>query len=144
LEHGVDASVMFCAIGDHKYDRVPFQVGQFESGDEELDIWLTRTFLEGGGGGNGGESYMLAWYFAAFHVNTDAWEKRGQKGLLITFGDENNHGSLAATSIKEIFGDNVERSYTSEELLELAREKWHVFHVTVRHSSNSRSTEVSF
>lgn len=51
IQNGVpDASLMFMAIGDHECDRFPLQVGQFESGDEELDMWLTRTYLEGGGG----------------------------------------------------------------------------------------------
>jgi len=55
IQNGVsDASLMFGAIGDHEHDRCPLQIGQFESGDAELDMWLTRTYLEGGGGGNAG------------------------------------------------------------------------------------------
>ena len=50
LQNGVkDASLLFTAIGDHECDSYPLQVGQFESGDKELDLWLTRTYLEGGG-----------------------------------------------------------------------------------------------
>jgi hypothetical protein len=60
-----DASLLFVGVGDHENDDAPLQVGQFESGDDELDTWLTRTWVEGGGGGNAGESYLLAWYFAA-------------------------------------------------------------------------------
>ena len=55
-----DPQVLFMGIGDHECDRSPLQVGQFESSDELLDKWLTDTYLEGGGGGNRGESYMLA------------------------------------------------------------------------------------
>ena len=81
IQRGVtDPAILFLGIGDHTCDDAPLQVGQFESGDEELDLWLTRTWLEGHGGGNNGESYLLAWYFAAKHTITDAWEKRGQKG----------------------------------------------------------------
>lgn len=55
IQRGVlDPQVLFLPIGDHECDHYPLQVGQFESGDEELDIWLTRTFIEGGGGGNAG------------------------------------------------------------------------------------------
>src|SRR3972149_10705788 len=79
IQNGVpDASLMFGAIGDHECDRFPLQIGQFESGDAELDMWLTRSYLEGGGGGNTGESYLLAWYFAANHIKTDAFDKRGK------------------------------------------------------------------
>ena len=83
-----DAALMFGAIGDHESDVWPLQVAQFEAGDAELDMWLTRTYLEGNGGGNAGESYLLAWYFAANHIKTDAFEKRKQKGFVITIGDE--------------------------------------------------------
>ncbi|KKM94051.1 hypothetical protein LCGC14_1202110, partial [marine sediment metagenome] len=58
-----DPQILFLGIGDHECDRSPLQVGQFESSDELLDKWLTDVWLEGGGGGNDGESYMLAWYF---------------------------------------------------------------------------------
>lgn len=55
IERGIkDPQVLFLAIGDAETDYFPLQVGQFESGDEELDLWLTRTYLEGHGGGNGG------------------------------------------------------------------------------------------
>lgn len=42
-----DTSLLFMAVGDHEHDRFPLQVSQFESGDAELDMWLTRTYLEG-------------------------------------------------------------------------------------------------
>lgn len=55
IQNGIkDVSLMFGAIGDHECDKFPLQVAQFESGDAELDMWLTRTYLEGGGGGNAG------------------------------------------------------------------------------------------
>jgi hypothetical protein len=83
-----DPQVLFLGIGDTNFDSAPLQVGQFESSDELLDKWLTSVYLEGGGGGNVGESYHLAWYFAAKHTSIDCFEKRKQKGLLFTIGDE--------------------------------------------------------
>lgn len=137
LEGGVsDAALLFLGIGDHVYDSFPLQVGQFESGDKELDMWLTRTYLEGGGGGNGGESYLLAWYFAAFHTSTDAFEKRKQKGLLFTIGDEPNLKTLPASAIKEIMGSG-EQTYNEKELLEEAKKKYEVFHINVLHSNQA-------
>jgi len=48
VQNGIpDVALMFGAIGDHECDRDPLQVAQFESGDEELDMWLERTYLEG-------------------------------------------------------------------------------------------------
>lgn len=141
IESGVpDPQVLFLAIGDHKVDSFPLQVGQFESGDDELDLWLTRTYLEGGGGGNGGESYLLAWYFAAYHTITDSWEKRHEKGFLFTTGDEPCHTSLPNNTINEIMGRKPEASFTDKELLAAAREKYHVYHLHILEGSQGRNS----
>ena len=124
----LDPQILFLAIGDTRCDNYPLQVGQFESGDLELDTWLTRTYLEGHGGGNGGESYHLAWYFAALHTVSDAWEKRHQKGFIFTIGDDNCHGALPANVIKELTTDQVDNALTNEELLLLAKERYNVYH----------------
>jgi hypothetical protein len=137
IQNGVpDVALMFGAIGDHETDGDPLQVAQFESGDEELDMWLTRSYLEGGGGGNGGESYLLAWYFAAFHTKTDAWDKRGKKGFVFTIGDEPNLDSLPMSAVKEVMGDAAvgQSTYSSGELLAAAQEKNHVYHIFLEHS----------
>ena len=99
-----DPQVLFMGIGDHEFDRSPLQVGQFESSDELLDKWLMDTYLEGGGGGNDGESYMLAWYFAARHTKIDCWEKRKEKGFLFTIGDEHNLPSIPGPVLEKIMG----------------------------------------
>lgn len=134
IEKGVPhAAVCFVAIGDHKSDEAPLQVGQFESGDAELDMFLTRTWLEGNGGGNGGESYSVAYYFAAKHVVSDAWEKRKQKGFLFTVGDEPIHAEIPATAIKEIFGKDepIEGTVDTSVICKEAQEKFNCFHVAL-------------
>lgn len=135
-----DPALLFMAVGDHEVDRCPLQVGQFESGDEELDLWLTRTYLEAGGGGNTGESYLLAWYFAAFHTATDAWEKRGKKGILITTGDEPCLHVLPMTAVREIMGDTAigQGTYQNTDLLKAAQERWEVYHLNVTHSNQAK------
>ncbi len=137
IQKGADVSLLFLGIGDHECDRAPLQVGQFESGDAELDLWLTRTYLEGGGGGNSGESYLLAWHFANNCVSTDAWEKRGQKPFLFTVGDEPNLKSLPVSALSEIYGKSFE-STTATALLAAAREKFRVYHLHVTHSSGAK------
>lgn len=128
-----DASLCFLAIGDHECDYYPLQAGQFESGDAELDMWLTRTFIEGRGGGNAGESYLLAWDFANSKVVTDAWDKRGKKGILITIGDEPCLEKLPLSALKEIYGENcsAQGNQTAQEILEKAKEKWEIFHLNL-------------
>ena len=144
IQGGVpDPALLFLGIGDHECDRYPLQVGQFESGDEELDMWLTRTYIEGGGGGNAGESYLLAWYFAAYHTKTDAFEKRGQKGLLFTVGDEPGLKTLPASAIKEIMGQG-QQTYTHLELLAEAQKKYDVYHISVLHSGQAINADVEW
>jgi hypothetical protein len=132
IQKGIpDPALLFLAVGDHAVDHYPLQVGQFESGDEELDLWLTRTYIEGGGGGNEGESYLLAWYFAAFHTATDAWQKRNQKGFLFTVGDEPSLKVLPKTEIQHLMGNTPQAGYTDQELLTAAQKHYHVYHLHI-------------
>lgn len=135
-----DASLLFLAIGDHEYDTYPLQVGQFESGDKELDMWLTRTYLEGGGGGNAGESYFLAHYFAARHTRIDSFDKRKTKGFLFTVGDEPFLKTIPASAIREIMGDDegVQGTINYEDILKECQEKYNVFHIHVLHSDQAK------
>lgn len=142
IQNGVkDAALMFGAVGDHECDRAPLQIGQFESGDAELDMWLTRTWLEGGGGPNEGESYSLAWYFAANHVVTDAWEKRKKKGYLFTIGDEPVLEQIPKSAIVEIMGSSAKATGTvsASELLSAAELTNHVFHIHLNHGGRRLS-----
>ena len=135
IQQGVkDITLLFLAIGDHEVDGYPLQVGQFESGDEELDLWLTRTYPEGGGGANEGESYGLAHNFAANFTVTDAWEKRKQKGVFIMIGDEPSLDFYPDAVMKEVTGNNQATGFTQDEILEKVREKWHVFHINPHHA----------
>lgn len=128
--------IMFNAIGDSKSDRAPLQVTQFEAdiriAEQLLDIWF-----EGRGGGNGGESYNLTWYFAAMHTLIDCHEKRGKKGFIFTIGDECCHDVLTRSEINRVFGDNAECNYSSRQLYDMASEKYHIFHIVMKAGSYS-------
>src|SRR5512133_104480 len=82
-----DPQILFGAIGDATCDRVPLQIGQFES-DNRMDENLENIFLEGGGGGQQTESYELAMYFVARHTEIDCFSKHGRKGYFLIIGDE--------------------------------------------------------
>lgn len=126
-----DPQVLFLGIGDHECDRSPLQVGQFESSDELLDKWLTDLWLEGGGGGNAGESYLLAWYFASTHTSLDCWEKRKQKGFLFTIGDEPPLRSIPKAEIKKIMGEGQFDNFDAKVLLDAARKTYDVYHIHI-------------
>jgi hypothetical protein len=136
IQRGIkDPQLLFLAVGDHECDRCPLQVGQFESSDELLDKWLTDVYLEGGGGGNAGESYLLAWYFAGFHTVLDSFEKRQQKGFLFTIGDEPTLSEIPAKALEKIMGKGQHKSYPASVLLDKARERYHVYHLHIKETS---------
>lgn len=128
-------------IGDHIYDESPLQVGQFELGDQEIDQWLTRIHMEGKGGPNRGESYLLAWLFAANQTVTDAWEKREQKGFLFTIGDEPTLDSISVKHIRSITGQPVQTNMSAFDLLNAAAEKWHVYHLHIHETMSGQRQE---
>lgn len=91
--------------------------------------------MEGRGGGNSGESYLLPWIIAGNHTSIDSWEKRKQKGFLFTVGDEPTLTRISRGTLASLTGMEYERDYTWQEAYELACEKYHVFHIHVRHGS---------
>jgi len=143
MDSGInDTQVLFTGIGDHECDRSPLQIGQFESSDKLLDHWLTSLWIESGGGGNAGESYLLAWYFAWKHTSIDCFEKRGQKGILITIGDEPTLKCLPKRSLENIMGPGQCETYEDVFLLDKAREKYEVYHIHMKQGTNGRRQSV--
>lgn len=109
MESGIpDPQVLFLAVGDANSDRAPLQVGQFESAEREMDQWLTASFLEGGGGPLGAESYELALYFCARHTAMDCFEKRRTRGYLFVTGDERPYPLVSRAQVKSVLGDDLE------------------------------------
>jgi hypothetical protein len=123
-----DPQVLIAAVGDAVSDHAPLQIGQFESG-LEMDMWLTRLWLEGGGG-DAPESYLLPHWFAAHHTATDAWEKRRRKGYLITVGDAENK-PLTPAQVERVFGYTPTAPTSDFAVVAAAAERWHVLHVLV-------------
>lgn len=142
LQEVKDPQVLFIGIGDHHSDQAPLQVGQFESSDELLDKWLTTLFLEGNGGGNEGESYLLAWYLAGYKTSIDCFEKREKKGVLITIGDEPCLPSISGEALKRIFGNGqYSIEYSKAELLEKASERYTIYHIHVTETGAGRRSD---
>jgi hypothetical protein len=136
IQRGIqDPQLLFLAVGDHECDHSPLQVGQFESSDALLDKWLTDVYLEGGGGANAGESYLLAWYFAGLHTSIDCFEKRKQKGFLFTIGDEPTLMEVPSRDLEKIMGKGQYKNYPASVLLDIARERYHVYHLHIKQTS---------
>ncbi len=122
-----DPQLLFMAIGDATSDKAPLQVGQFESTAELMDQWLTWSYLEGGGGGSGEESYELAFYMAAQHTDMDCMVKRRKKGYLFITGDELPYPAISRHQIGTLIGDNLDEDIRIEEAIAAAAESFHVF-----------------
>jgi hypothetical protein len=92
-----------------------------------MDQWLTWSFLEGGGGGTGEESYDLALYTAAQHTDMDNWVKRKKKGYLFMTGDERPYPAVSRYHIEALMGEKLDEDIPVEEVVAAAAETYHVF-----------------
>lgn len=130
--------IMFMGVGDVAAgDMAPLQVTQFES-DLRMLEQLEKIWLEKRGGNNPFESYILPWYFAGKYCKMDCFDKRGEKGFLFTFGDEEPTPYLTSRELRKVFGDRPDldtRSVTATDCLEMASEKFYCYHI-ILHGRN--------
>jgi len=133
--------IMFMGVGDVAAgDRAPLQVTQFETDLRMLDQ-LEKIYLEKGGGGNRYESYILPWYFASKYTKIDCFEKRGEKGFLFTFGDEEPTPRLKKNELDTVFGgrDDFEgKSLTGADCLEMASKMYYCYHIILHGNGYGR------
>jgi hypothetical protein len=133
-----DPHVMAMAIGDAYCDMSPLQVSQFEA-DLRIVEQLRQLWLEGGGGGNQGESYCLAHAFAGLKTVHDAKLKRGKRGFLFTVGDEPVLDGVEREQLARVMGINALRGISGREAVRLASEAYEVFHIIVDGSYAARN-----
>ena len=126
-----DPHILVAAVGDAFTDNAPLQATQFEA-DISLASQIRSLWLEGNGGGNDGESYSAAHLFAAWKTASDAFDKRRRKGYLFTIGDEPIHDGLSGGQIANIFGTEERRGLTARQCLDLAQQRYDVFHIVIR------------
>jgi len=136
-----DPQILFGAIGDATCDRVPLQVGQFES-DNRMDENLEKIFLEGGGGGQRTESYELAMYFLARHTQIDCWEKRGRKGYAFIIGDEMAYPFVKKNEVRAHIGDGLEHNIPTADMVAELRKRFHVFYILPKAASYGGDAEI--
>lgn len=134
--------VLYGAVGDAYSDRVPLQIGQFES-DNRSDEDLEKIFLEGNGGGQQTESYDLAMYFMARHTATDAWEKRGKRGYLFLIGDESWYPHVDPRQVEQIIGDSLAEKISTPDIARELQEKWDVYFIVPQHGSYFKDSRIT-
>lgn len=121
-----DPQLNFCAIGDANTDRVPLQMGAFES-DNRIDEQLEAMYLEGGGGGQVHETYELAAYFLARHTHSEPYEKQGRKGYIFFIGDEMPYDKVKKSHVASLIGDQLEENIPTKQIFNELQERFEVF-----------------
>lgn len=131
-----NTDVEFCVmgIGDLACDDAPLQVTQFESDVRILDQ-TTKIYFEGGGGGNGYESYTQAWYFGLYNCKLDCWE-RGERGIIITLGDEPLNPYLPHRELQRTLGGEIPADINTDSLYREACEKYEIYHIAITDESS--------
>lgn len=136
-----DPQILFAAVGDATCDRVPLQVGQFES-DNRMDQNLENLILEGGGGGQKTESYELTLYVAARHTAADCMEKRQRKGYLFIIGDETAYPVVKRAHVRRHLGNDPQVDIPLEQITAEAGEKYHIFFIIPGGAQHGADAEV--
>ncbi|MBI4861560.1 MAG: hypothetical protein HY815_15055 [Candidatus Riflebacteria bacterium] len=132
--------VSFAAIGDATCDKAPLQVGPFAA-DNSLDDVLTHMWLEEGGGGTGQESYELAAYYFARHVDLQCLGP-GQKGFFFFIGDEGFYPGVSRQQVKSVIGDALGSDLRSAEIFAELAARFHVFFIYPRKSWEQRKSDI--
>ena len=136
-----DPQILFGAFGDATCDRVPLQVGQFESG-VEMDEHLRNVVLEGGGGGTNHESYELPLYFLARHTSIDCWEKRGRKGYAFLIGDEKAYAAVNRQHVERLIDDGLEADIPLRQIIAEVQRRYHLFFIFPLNASHGADTGI--
>lgn len=134
--YATDPQIAVAAYGDAANgERAPLQISQFES-DNRIDDNLDLIYIEGLGGGNNGETSNLLLYYAAAHVSTDAFDRRGRKGHLIIIGDE-RQVPLTSEMIRTYVGDEqpLLEDISFEGIARAVTEKWDVWILLINNAA---------
>ena len=140
-----DPQLLFSSINDIRAScSTPLQIGQFEADFNQMIVQIKSLYIQGNGGGNGSESYIIPQYFVAHHVEFDSLEKRGKKGILFVIGDDGPTPDLTQHEREVTFGKNdlgIPGRLTKDDVLDMAEKKFHVYQIIVHgyaYSSNVR------
>lgn len=131
-----DPQILIGAIGDAFSDRVPLQMGQFES-DNRIDAMIEAMYLEGNGGGQRSETYELGAYFLARHTYLEPFHKQGRKGYAFFIGDELPYDTIRRDygrggygsdhTLQSLIGDALEADVSTKEIFEELKQQYEVF-----------------
>lgn len=127
-----DVEFLVMGIGDLATDSAPIQASQFES-DIRISEAIDKIYFENGGGSNTYESYSAAWYFGLHNTKLDCFDKRGQKGIIITIGDELMNPFLPKEKLNLVLGSEEQSNVDTAALYAEASKKFDIYHIQCFH-----------
>lgn len=135
--------IMFAAFSNGTCDRVPVQVGQFES-DNRMDENLENMILGGrlAGGCDVRESAELMVYLAGNHTSIDCYEKRQRKGYMFLITDEMAYESIKRKEIDHIFGRDIGSDMPLQQAVAETSEMYHIFILIPTETSSGKNPQV--
>jgi hypothetical protein len=122
-----DPQLCAMAIGDATCDRAPVQIGEFEADDKLFEAQLAKIYREGGGGGQTKESYELFLWYGVHRMDTDAWDRRRQKGFFFIMGDEAPYPTVKREFLNHYFNAGVQGDIPIKTVARELQEKFHVY-----------------
>jgi hypothetical protein len=131
-----DAAISFAAVGDAHSDRAPFQICNF-SQSRELDDYLSRIWLESGGGGQCRESYELMAFYYLHHCTLT----KPELSFMFITGDEGFYPRIEPDQVFRFFGEHVE-PMDSKKVFEKLRDKFNVFFLHKEYDRDSVDREI--
>ncbi len=135
-------SLSIAAIGDATDgDKVPIQVGQFES-DSRLDEVLKAIYLEKGGGGTGFESYELAAFFYARRSRLHSMIKRHKKGKIFFAADEQAYPNVSKEQVKQYLGVDIPADIPTVKIFQELQKLYDVYIIFPKQTWEQRKDQI--
>lgn len=121
-----DPHISFAAIGDAPCaDEYPIQIADFSKG-AAMDGWISKLFLEEGGGGTGEESYELtALYYSRFCEFTHPDPKT--RGVFFISGDESFYSVLKKADVVRHIGNVADADLPVAQIFHELQRKFDVY-----------------
>ena len=133
-----DPAVSFCAVGDAQHDRAALQIAEFGQG-KQIDQLISKIYLEGGGGPGFIESYELAAYFYLNHFDNS----KAELPFFFITGDEKFYKTVASSTIKQVFGEEIsDAKVDAKDLWNALKKRFNVFHIHKPYHDSKKDAQV--
>jgi hypothetical protein len=119
-----DLEIAFAAIGDASCDEYPLQINNFGKG-LDLEDHINALFPEGGGGGQGTETYELFGY----HILNHCKIPNAVSPFLLIYGDEKFYPNVNPDMVKHLVGDKLEDKIDSMDVWAGLMQRFNVFYL---------------